>query len=80
MVDPYLAQRDMELSVSQNLREAEHRSLARTAGANRELSLGRLATAVSAGFGRAVGRARSAAGAVRTWYNETVEPYTNAAN
>ena len=78
MVDPYLAQRDMDLRVSQSLSEAEHRGMARTAGANKEFSLGRLVSAVSVRFSQPADQVRNAANAIQTWYDEAVGSHTNA--
>ena len=79
MIDPYLAQRDMDYGVDQNLREAEGRGLARAAGANQRRVLGRLMNSAADGLNWSTDRVRSAARAVQTWYDESVEPRTNAA-
>ena len=70
MVDPYLAQRDMDLRVSQSLSEAERRGLARVTGTDNKFAFGNLMSAASAGFSRSKDQARNAANAIRTWYDD----------
>jgi hypothetical protein len=79
MIDPYLAQRYMDLRVTQRLHEAERRGLASTTPADWRSASSNIMRTTMVKFNWSADLAQKAADSIRTWHNETVEPPTNAA-